>query len=56
MVSKTFLKAIGLAGSLFLTLFAGLFGFISLSLFFESIIYGGILSVAGCSLECLSQN
>lgn len=50
MVSKTFLKAIGLAGSLFLTLFAGLFGFISLSLFFESIIYGGILSVAGCSL------
>lgn len=50
MVSKTFLKAIGLAGSLFLTLFAGLFGFISLSLFFVSIIYGGLINVAGCAL------
>ena len=50
MVSKTFLKAIGFAGALLLTLFAGIFGFISLSLLIISVIYGGLINVAGCVL------
>ena len=50
MVSKTFMKVMGLAGCIFLTLFAGMFGFISLSLLIMSIIYGDILNVAGCLL------
>lgn len=50
MVSKTFAKVIGFAGCALLTIFAGLFGFISLSLLFMSIIYGDILNVAGCAL------
>ena len=50
MVSKTFAKAIGLAGCAFLTVFAGAFGFVSLSLLITSIIYGDVLSVAGCVL------
>lgn len=50
MVSKAFAKAIGFAGCFLLTIFAGLFGFISLSLLVMSIIYGDILNVAGCAI------
>lgn len=46
MVSKTFTKVIGFAGSLFLTLFAGLFGFISVSALVMSVIDKDILTVA----------
>ena len=48
MVSKTFMKVIGFAGSLFLTLFAGLFGFISVSALFMSIIEGDLFNMVGC--------
>lgn len=48
MVSKTFMKVIGFFGSLFLTLFAGIFGFISLSALFLSIIEGDLINVVGC--------
>jgi hypothetical protein len=53
MVSKTFMKVIGFFGSLLLTLFAGMFGLISLSSLVVSIIEGDVLSViiavfAGC--------
>lgn len=43
--SKTFLKAIGFAGSLLLTLFAGLFAMVSLSAFVVSIIEQDLFSV-----------
>lgn len=46
MVSKTFTKVIGFAGSLFLSLFAGLFGFISVSALVMSVIDKDILTVA----------
>lgn len=48
MVSKTLARVIGFAGSLFLTVFAGLFGFISLSIFIMSIINGDLFEVVGC--------
>ena len=48
MVSKTFMKVIGFAGSLFLTLFAGLWGFVSLSALFMSIIEGDFFNMVGC--------
>ena len=50
MVSKTFIKVMGLSGCIFVTLFAGVFGFVSLSLLIMSIIYGDALNVAGCVL------
>ena len=46
MVSKTFIKVIGLAGSLFLTIFAGMFGFISVSALVMSVIDKDIFTVA----------
>lgn len=48
MVSKTFMKVIGFAGSLMLTLFAGLWGFISLLALFMSIIEGDLFNMVGC--------
>ena len=48
MVSKTFLKAIGFAGSVLLTVFAGVWGFISLSALFMSIIEGDFMNMIGC--------
>ena len=46
MVSKAFAKIIGFAGSLFLTIFAGMFGFISVSALIMSVIDKDILTVA----------
>ena len=46
MVSKAFAKIIGFAGSLFLTIFAGMFGFISVSALVMSVIDKDILTVA----------
>lgn len=54
MVSKTFMKVIGFFGSLFLTLFAGIFGFISLSALFMSIIEGDLMNVIGCVMAGLA--
>lgn len=48
MVSKTFLKVIGFLGSLMLTLFAGMWGFVSLCALFLSIIEGDLFNVIGC--------
>ena len=48
MASKTFMKVIGFLGSLFLTLFAGLWGFVSLSALFMSIIEGDLFNMVGC--------
>ena len=48
MVSKTFMKVIGFAGCLFLTLFAGLWGFVSLSALFMSIIESDFFNMVGC--------
>lgn len=48
MVSKTFTKVIGFAGSLLLTLFAGLWGFVCLSALFMSIIEGDFFNMIGC--------
>lgn len=48
MVSKTFMKVIGFAGSLFLTLFAGLWGFVSLCALFLSIIECDLFNMIGC--------
>ena len=45
---KTFLKVLGFAGSLFLTIFAGIFAMISLSALFISIIEQDFYSVIGC--------
>lgn len=47
-IEKVIVKAIGLAGCIFLTVFAGLFGFISLGLLVMSIINCDLLDVAGC--------
>lgn len=46
MVSKTLMKVIGIAGSILLTIFAGMFGFISVSTLIMSVIDKGILTVA----------
>ena len=48
MVSKTFLKVIGFAGSVPLTIFSGLFALISLSCLVLSIIDKDVISVIGC--------
>lgn len=48
MVSKTFMKVIGFLGSLLLTLFAGLWGFVSISALFLSIIEGDLFNMIGC--------
>lgn len=48
MVSKTFMKVIGFAGSLFLTLFAGFWAFTSLAALFMSIIEGDLFTMIGC--------
>ncbi len=48
MVSKTFMKVIGFLGSLLLTLFAGLWGFVSISALFMSIIEGDLFNMIGC--------
>lgn len=45
---KTFLKVLGFAGSLFLTIFAGIFGMISLSALFVAIIEKDFYSVIAC--------
>lgn len=45
---KTFLKVLGFASSLFLTLFAGIFAMISLSALIVSIIEQDFFSVIGC--------
>ena len=52
-VSRTFMKVIGFLGSLFLTLFAGLFGFICLSALFMSIIEGDLMNMVGCAVAGL---
>ena len=49
MVSKTFLKVIGLAASLMLTLFAGLFAMCSLCCLFISIVEADFMSAIGCA-------
>lgn len=48
MVSKTLMKVIGIAGSILLTLFAGLWGYVSLSALFLSIIEGDLVNMIGC--------
>lgn len=48
MVSKAFMKVLGFLSSLFLTLFAGLFGFVSLACLVMSIINADLLEVVGC--------
>lgn len=48
MVSKTFLKVVGVAGCLMLTIFAGLFALMSISCLVVSIIEKDIMSVIGC--------
>ena len=47
-ISRTFVKVIGFLGSLMLTLFAGLWGFVSLSALFLIIIEGDFNNVIGC--------
>lgn len=46
MVSKTFLKVIGFAGCLLLTILAGIMAMLAISLFIFSIIDGEFLGVA----------
>lgn len=46
MVSKTFLKVVGFFASLLLTVFAGLFGLVSISCLIMSIIEGDLLSAS----------
>jgi hypothetical protein len=48
MVSKTFNKVIGFAGCALLTLFAGMWGLVSVSALFISIIEGDMFSMIGC--------
>lgn len=48
MVSKTFMKVIGFAGCILLTLFAGLFGLLSVSAFIMSIIDRSLIDVVAC--------
>lgn len=47
MVSKTFMKVIGFFASLLLTVFAGLFGLVSISCLIMSVIEGDLLSASG---------
>lgn len=47
MISKTFLKVIGFAGSLTLTVFAGLFALVSVTCLVCSIVEQDFLAVAG---------
>lgn len=42
------MKVIGIAGSILLTLFAGLWGFVSVSALFISIIEGDLVNMIGC--------
>lgn len=44
MVSKTFLKVIGVAGSALLTIFAGIFGLLAICCLFVAIVDGDFLS------------
>lgn len=46
MVSKAFMKVIGFGASLFLTIFAGIFGLVSISCLIMSIIEGDLLSAS----------
>lgn len=48
MVSKTFLKVIGFAGSVLLTLFSGAFAMLSLFALVMSIVDGEFVSFVGC--------
>ena len=48
MVSKTFVKVLGFLSSLFLTTFAGIFGFVSLACLVMSIINKDFIEVIGC--------
>jgi len=54
MVSKTLARVIGFAGCLLLTLFAGLWGYVSLSALFLSIIEGDLVNVIGCVVAGLA--
>ena len=47
-VSKTFFKVVGFAGSLMLTIFSGMFAFVSLSALFFSIVEKDFFSVIAC--------
>ena len=49
MVSKTFLKVIGFAGSLMLTIFAGIFALLSITCCIVSIVEKDFMSVIGCA-------
>lgn len=55
---KTLSKVLGFASSLLLTLFAGVFAFISLTALFLSIVEGGFVNVVGCiaaaALACIN--
>ena len=46
MVSKTFMKVIGFGASLLLTIFAGMFGLVSVSCLIMSIIEGDLLTAS----------
>lgn len=48
MVSKTFLKVIGFAGSVLLTIFSGVFAMVSLSALVVSVIEKDFFSVIAC--------
>lgn len=48
MVSKTLIKVIGFAGSLLLTLFAGMWSLVSLSALFMLIIEHDLMNIIGC--------
>ena len=48
MVSKTFLKVIGFAGSLMLTIFAGIFALVSISCLCMSVIEADVICAIGC--------
>lgn len=49
-VAKAFMKAIGFGGSLLLTMFAGLFGMVSLSALVMSVIDKDLFSVIGSAV------
>lgn len=49
MVSKTFIKAIGIAGSILLTVFAGMFAMVGLTAFVMSVIEPSIIGFIGCA-------
>lgn len=48
-VSKTFSKVVGFAGSLMLTLFAGVFAYMALVALFFSIVEKDLINVIGCA-------